>query len=89
MWEDRFKSVIVEDGVVARTMAAYIDSNPVRAGLVRAWGAHKGMAADVGLWAGEVSKAYRKFLMGNAVEKTAAMLGPMLWSLRDLRKSVA
>jgi REP element-mobilizing transposase RayT len=25
LWEDRFKSVIVEDGVAARTMAAYID----------------------------------------------------------------
>jgi REP element-mobilizing transposase RayT len=35
LWEDRFKSVIVEDGVAARTMAAYIDLNPVRAGVVR------------------------------------------------------
>lgn len=33
MWEDRFKSVIVESGVAARTMAAYIDLNPVRAGM--------------------------------------------------------
>jgi hypothetical protein len=101
LWEDRFKSVIVEDGVAARTMAAYIDLNPVRAGLVkepaeyrwsgygeaigggakghgrtaraglvRAWGAHQGMAADAGLWAGEVSRAYRRILMGNAVEKS-------------------
>jgi hypothetical protein len=85
LWEDRFKSVIVEDGVAARTMAAYIDLNPVRAGmvqdpaeyrwssygeaigsgskghgrtaragLVRAWGAHQGMAADAALWAGEI-----------------------------------
>ena len=35
LWEDRFKSIIVEDGVAARTMAAYIDLNPVRAGLVK------------------------------------------------------
>jgi REP element-mobilizing transposase RayT len=35
LWEDRFKSVIVEDGVAAKTMAAYIDLNPVRAGMVR------------------------------------------------------
>ena len=35
LWEDRFKSVIVEDGVAARTIAAYIDLNPVRAGLVK------------------------------------------------------
>jgi hypothetical protein len=34
LWENRFKSVIVEDGVAARTMAAYIDLNPVRAGMV-------------------------------------------------------
>jgi REP element-mobilizing transposase RayT len=35
LWEDRFKSVIVEDGVAARTMAAYIDLNPVRAGMAQ------------------------------------------------------
>jgi putative transposase len=34
LWEDRFKSVIVEDGVAARTLSAYIDLNPVRAGMV-------------------------------------------------------
>ena len=34
LWEDRFKSVIVESGIAARTMAAYIDLNPVRAGIV-------------------------------------------------------
>ena len=35
LWEQRFKSVLVEDGVAARTMAAYIDLNPVRAGIVK------------------------------------------------------
>jgi putative transposase len=35
LWEERFKSVIVEDGVAAKTMAAYIDLNPVRAGIVK------------------------------------------------------
>ena len=34
LWEERFKSVIVESGIAARTMAAYIDLNPVRAGIV-------------------------------------------------------
>jgi REP element-mobilizing transposase RayT len=34
LWEETFKSVIVEDGLAARTMAAYIDLNPVRAGIV-------------------------------------------------------
>jgi putative transposase len=34
LWEQRFKSVIVESGTAARMMAAYIDLNPVRAGMV-------------------------------------------------------
>ena len=34
LWESRFKSVLVEEGVAARMMAAYIDLNPVRAGMV-------------------------------------------------------
>ncbi|MEY3894812.1 MAG: hypothetical protein RLZZ214_331 [Verrucomicrobiota bacterium] len=33
LWEDVFKSVIVEDGAAAKTVAAYIDLNPVRAGI--------------------------------------------------------
>ncbi len=35
LWMDRFKSVLVEDGEALRTMALYIDLNPVRAGLVK------------------------------------------------------
>ena len=35
LWEQRFKSLIVEDGIAARTIAAYIDLNPVRAGMVQ------------------------------------------------------
>lgn len=34
LWQDRFKSVLVEDGAALRTMAAYIEMNPVRAKLV-------------------------------------------------------
>jgi hypothetical protein len=34
LWEERYKSVIVESGIAARTMSAYIDLNPVRAGMV-------------------------------------------------------
>ena len=33
LWEQRFKSVMVESGVASRTIAAYIDLNPVRAGI--------------------------------------------------------
>jgi hypothetical protein len=32
LWEERFQSVLVEDGHAARTMAASIDLNPARAG---------------------------------------------------------
>jgi len=107
LWEERFKSVIVEDGVAARAMAAYIDLNPVRAGivtepadyrwssygeaigggargngktaragLVRAWGAHQGMAADAELWsAGGVSRAYRKLLLAGALRRVDESVG--------------
>jgi hypothetical protein len=34
LWEETFKSVVVEDGLASKTMAAYIDLNPVRAGMV-------------------------------------------------------
>ena len=101
LWEDRFKSLIVEDGPAARAMAAYIDLNPVRAGvveepaeyrwssygeavgggcrsngrtaragLVRAWGAHKGMPADPALWSKGVAQSYRQLLMGGVAERS-------------------
>ena len=35
LWAERFKSVLIENAASAlRTVAAYIDLNPVRAGLV-------------------------------------------------------
>jgi REP element-mobilizing transposase RayT len=34
LWEETFKSVVVEDGIASKTIAAYIDLNPVRAGMV-------------------------------------------------------
>ena len=101
LWEGRFKSVLVEEGVASRAMAAYIDLNPVRAGmvedpadyrwssygeamgggakgagakaragLVRAFGAHLGWAADARHWAGRVSKEYRMLLLADGQEKT-------------------
>ncbi len=35
LWEERFKSVLVEEGDALMTIAAYIDLNPVRAGIVK------------------------------------------------------
>jgi putative transposase len=106
LWEDRFKSLIVEDGLAARTISAYIDLNPVRAGmvkdpadyrwssygeaigggskgqgrtaragLVRAWGAHKGTTADSAHWDAGVSREYRKLLMEGALEKSTEVIG--------------
>jgi len=34
LWEGRFKSVLVQSGYATRVMAAYIDLNPIRAGMV-------------------------------------------------------
>ena len=34
LWDERFKSVLVEEGHAARVVAGYIDLNPVRAGMV-------------------------------------------------------
>lgn len=88
-WEERFKSVIVEDGYASRMMAAYIDLNPVRAGivsdpaqyrwssygeaiggthkaragLVRAYMAHKGWHGTAEQWKEGVSRQYRRLLL--------------------------
>ncbi len=35
LWDGRFKSVLVEGGEALRAVAAYIDLNPIRAGLVK------------------------------------------------------
>ena len=35
LWEERFKSMLVEEGKAARVVAGYIDLNPVRAGIVK------------------------------------------------------
>jgi REP element-mobilizing transposase RayT len=35
LWEDAFRSVIVEEGAAVKMIAAYIDLNPVRAGMVK------------------------------------------------------
>jgi REP element-mobilizing transposase RayT len=35
LWEERFRSTLVESGLAARTVAGYIDLNPVRARMVK------------------------------------------------------
>ena len=41
LWQDKFKSVLVEEGHAARVVAGYIDLNPVRAGMVKEAGAYR------------------------------------------------
>ncbi len=41
LWQDKFKSVLVEEGHAARVVAGYIDLNPVRAGMVKDAGAYR------------------------------------------------
>jgi hypothetical protein len=62
LWEDAFKSVVVEDGVAARTVAAYIDLNPVRAGICEdpatyRWSGYGEAMASSGRGSGEKARA--------------------------------
>jgi hypothetical protein len=41
LWEERYRSVLVEDGRALEAVAAYIDLNPVRAGLVAEAGKYR------------------------------------------------
>ncbi len=41
LWQDKFRSVLVEDGHAARVVAGYIDLNPVRARIVGEAGAYR------------------------------------------------
>ena len=41
LWDERFRSVLVEEGHAARVVAGYIDLNPVRAGMVKEAGAYR------------------------------------------------
>ncbi len=59
LWEETFKSVVVEDGIASQTVAAYIDLNPVRAGMVQdpaeyrwsSYGEAMGATGRSGVWA--------------------------------------
>ena len=65
LWEDRFKSVLVEDGYTARVMSAYIDLNPLRAGIVNdparyRWSSYGAAVAGDRLARGGGSGAHRR-----------------------------
>jgi REP element-mobilizing transposase RayT len=90
LWEERFKSVLVEgEGEVLLTMAAYIDLNPIRAGLVEdpkeyRWCGYAeavggGEAAHAGIvkMAGgpEPLERYRELLYMGAMEQGVSQAG--------------
>jgi hypothetical protein len=101
-------------------MAAYIDLNPVRAGmvddpalyrwssygeamgggakgngakaragLVRAFGAHQGWAADARHWPGRVSRDYRLLLLGEGREQTREAVDEAGNRVEVVRKGIA
>jgi putative transposase len=86
LWEERFKSVVVEaQGVGLRAVAAYIDLNPVRAGLVKdpkvyRWSGYGEAMAGKGrareglrrVVAGEGLEAYRVYLYLEGSEEREA-----------------
>jgi hypothetical protein len=69
--EKRYKSVIVESGTTARTLAAYIDPNPVR----------ESMVADPAEYRWS---SYGEAVGGGKKGNAKAAAG-VLWSVRDLR----
>jgi len=86
LWEERFKSVLIEGpGAALATVAAYLDLNPVRAGLVHdpkdyRWcgyaealagraEARAGLATALGCGEDGVLAAYRQWLFGQGQER--------------------
>jgi hypothetical protein len=75
LWAERFKSVLVEDcSKAVQTIAAYIDLNPVRAGLVEdpKEYRHCGYAAAVGGGNGRVRRGLMSFLRGKTWSEASA-----------------
>ena len=75
LWAERFKSVLVEDSAEAlRTVASYIDLNPVRAGLAEDPKdyRHCGYAAAVAGGNGRIRRGLMGFLAGRTWAEAAA-----------------
>jgi hypothetical protein len=98
LWEDRFKSVIVEDGVAAKTMAACINLNPVRAGMVEnpedyRWSSY-GEAIGSREFVNEAFAGARERFGPKRKDGARSMRGSgkpaagLLWSMRDLRVEI-
>ncbi|WP_244648189.1 transposase [Lentimonas sp. CC21] len=87
LWADRFKSVLVEgQGNPLQTMAAYIDLNPVRAGIVEDPKDYRfcGYAEAVGNVERSTSNVERRILGGDADGRIAGSRAGLLFVWSDL-----
>jgi REP element-mobilizing transposase RayT len=66
LWEERFRSVLVEEGDALRTVAAYIDLNPIRAGMVSDPGEYRWSGFGEAVAGGDRSKNSLVSLMQKA-----------------------
>ncbi|MFM7102824.1 MAG: transposase, partial [Verrucomicrobiota bacterium] len=86
LWEDRFKSVLVEGkGDALMTLAAYIDLNPVRAGLVAEPGQYRWSGYGEALAGNRRAKEGIRTLYGRGVHSPEASLTE---SMEGYRKRV-
>ena len=88
LWQDKFKSVLVEEGHATRVVAGYIDLNPVRAGMVR-------QAADY-RWSGwgeatAGGRRAREGIVAVMLESELARSAPAaaVRGVRDMRRALA
>ena len=81
LWEENFKSILVEDGLASRTIAAYIDLNPVRAGMVRdpadyRWSSYGEAMGATGKGSEAKAGDYRMLLLQEGREQTRETPNP-------------
>ena len=78
LWEETFKSVVVEGGLASKTIAAYIDLNPVRAGMEQDPAEYRWSSYGEGMGVSGRSGAKAK-------AAGASGTAELLWSAWDLR----
>ena len=97
LWEDRYRSTIVEDEARAlRTMAAYIDLNPVRAGITEDPGSYRwsgyaeAMAGNARAQEGiaRITGATAERVLGSGLNEAAPVESPAQRRRRHLRALV-
>jgi len=80
LWAERFNSVIVEDGVAARAMAAYIGLNPVRAGIVTEPTDYRWNIRDLRKGTGRGHRPRHYIRHGNHPSHSYALFARIRWS---------